>query len=90
MAQAVFVHVATVPDGNNMFLTGITDMAVVETNNGPVLYTVARFGGGDLVAYRINGNGSLSQIDTQTLPGGAQAGAINSLPVVSDGAGGQE
>ncbi|MBY5935537.1 calcium-binding protein [Tateyamaria omphalii] len=73
-----------------MFLTGITDMAVLETNNGPVLYTVARFGGGDLVAYRINGNGSLSQIDTQTLPGGAQAGTVNSLAVMSDGAGGQD
>ncbi|WP_299146559.1 calcium-binding protein [uncultured Tateyamaria sp.] len=90
MTQVAFNHVATVPDGNNMFLTGVTDMIVAETSQGPVLYTVARFGGGDLVAYRINANGSLTQIDTQTLPGGAQAGAINSLALVDDGAGGQD
>lgn len=89
MTQVEFGHLATLPDGDNMFLTGITDMIVAQTNVGPVLYTVSRLGGGDLVAFRINGNGTLTQIDTQAMPGNTAAGAINRLTLVDDGAGGQ-
>lgn len=90
MASAVFEHVMTVPNGSNMFLTGVSDMAVLQTAGGPVLYSVARFGGGDLVAYRIADNGRLNEIDTQILPGGAQAGAVNTLALTPDGAGGHD
>lgn len=90
MTLVAFEHVATIADQENLFLTGITDMIVAETDQGSVLYTVSRFGGGDLVAYRINENGTLSQFDTLALPGAARSGTTNSLSLVYDGAGGHD
>lgn len=50
-------------------------MAVLETANGPVLYTVSRVGGGDLLAFRLGENGSQIQIDAQGLPGTSGSGS---------------
>lgn len=90
MTQLAFQHVTTVPGGDDMFLSGITDMVVSQSSRGSVLYTVSRVAGGDVVAYLINGNGTLSLLDTQPLPGITQVGTVNTLALIADGSGTQE
>ncbi|EEB83747.1 calcium-binding protein [Roseobacter sp. GAI101] len=67
-----------------MFLTGVTDMVVAETSQGQVLYTTSRFGGGDLLAYRIGGDGGLTLLDSRAMSGEAQAGSTNKLTLVDN------
>ncbi len=86
MTQVEFGHVATLPDGNNMFLTGVTDMVVAQTGVGPVLYTVSRLGG-DLLAYRIGADEALALIDSQSMPGGVRVGVETDLVLVGNGGG---
>jgi len=50
-------HLITLPSRADLALTGVTDMAVVQSSGGSVLYTTSRFGGGDLLAYRIDDAG---------------------------------
>lgn len=87
MAQVEFNHVATLADGNNMFLSGVSDMAIAETAGGPVLYTVSRVAGGGVQAYRIETGGSLTLIDVQGMPGGSHAGAVNRIEVIPSATG---
>lgn len=77
-----FTHQVTLPGREDMFLTGISDMVVAETSAGSVLYTTSRFGGGDLLAYRIGANGGLTQLDSRAIAGTAKAGSDNKLTLV--------
>jgi len=67
-----------------MFLTGVTDMVVAETSQGRVLYTTSRFGGGDLLAYRIGADGGLTLLDSRAMSGETQAGSVNKLTLVDN------
>ena len=80
-----FNHQGTIPDRPDMFLTGITDIAVVQSTQGPVLYTTSRLGGGDLVAFRIGADGGLVFLDSRAIAGSTQAGAVNRLTVTEGG-----
>lgn len=80
-----FDHLGTVPDRSDFFLSGVEDMAVVQTTLGQVLYTTSRFGGGDLLAYRIADDGSLGFLDSRAIAGSPQAGVVNKLTVVEGG-----
>lgn len=80
-----FGHLETVPARSDMFLRDVTDMAVMQTPAGAVLYTASRFGGGDLLAYTIAPDGRLTPLDSRAMPGQPQAGVDPVLAVV-DGA----
>ncbi len=79
-----FKHQITFPGRTDMFLTGVTDMVVFETSAGAALYTTSRFGGGDLLAYRIDANGGLTQFDSRAIAGTAQAGSENKLTLIGE------
>jgi serralysin len=84
MGQMAFEHKATLPGRSDSFLTGVTDMVVFETSAGSILYTTSRFGGGDLLAYRIGADGGLTQLDSRAIAGAAQSGSINKMTLVGD------
>ncbi|SFS85832.1 Ca2+-binding protein, RTX toxin-related [Sulfitobacter marinus] len=79
-----FEHKATLPGRSDFFLTDVTDMAVHYTSVGSVLYTTSRFGGGDLLAYRIVADGGLTQLDSRAIAGAAQSGSVNKITLVGD------
>lgn len=79
-----FRHQVTLPGRTDMFLTGVSDMVVSETSAGAVLYTTSRFGGGDLLAYQIDANGGLTQLDSRSIAGATQAGSVSKLTLVGD------
>lgn len=89
MTRAVFDHVVTLLDGDDLFLTSVTDMVVAQTTVGPVLYTASRVGGGDISAYRVAPDGGLVLIDTLEMPGGAHPGAINRMEITEGPSGPQ-
>ena len=60
-------HLTTLPSRADLALTGVTDMAVVQSSGGSVLYTTSRFGGGDLLAYRIDDAGGLRFLDSRPI-----------------------
>ena len=78
-------HKTTLSAREDMALTGVTDMAVVQSSGGAVLYTTSRFGGGDLLAYRIDAEGGLRFLDSRAIAGDTRAGVTSRLEVV-DGA----
>ena len=75
-------HLTTLPSRADLALTGVTDMAVVQSSGGSVLYTTSRFGGGDLLAYRIDDAGGLRFLDSRPIGGGTQAGVTSKIEVV--------
>ncbi len=79
-----FEHKATLPGRSDSFLTGVTDMVVFDTPAGSILYTTSRFGGGDLLAYRIGADGGLTQLDSRAIAGSAQSGSVNKMTLVGD------
>ena len=79
-----FKHLVTLPDRTDMFLTGVTDMVVFTTSEGAALYTTSRFGGGDLLAYRIDTDGGLTEFDSRAIAGTAQAGTENRLTLIGE------
>lgn len=89
MTQVGFDHVVTLADSGDLFLTGITDMVVAQSSAGPVLYTMARPGGGDLLAYRIGNDGALALIASRSMPGATQPGATHRMSLHSDDQGDQ-
>ena len=78
-------HKTTLSAREDMALTGVTDMAVVQSSGGAVLYTTSRFGGGDLLAYRIDAEGGLRFLDSRAIAGDTRAGVTSRLEVI-DGA----
>ena len=50
MSEARFDHVVTLLDGDDMSLTGITDMIIAQTDQGSVLYTISRMNGGVIMS----------------------------------------
>lgn len=79
-----FEHKVTLSGRPDFFLTGVTDMVVSDTPSGAILYTTSRFGGGDLLAYRIGADGGLTQLDSRAIAGSTQSGSVNKLTLVGD------
>lgn len=77
-----FDHQGTLPERTDQFLTGVTDIVVAESSLGSVLYTTSRYGGGDLLAYRIEADGGLMFLDSRPIAGQAQVGTENTLKFV--------
>ncbi len=80
-----FNQLNTLPGRPDLFLTGVTDMIVVPSSAGPVLYTTSRVGGGDLLAYRIGADGNLTLLDSRAIGGATQAGTVNNLSLTDGG-----
>ncbi len=63
-----FAHIGTFADAPSGDPIGIADTAMLHSADGAVLFTLAVAEDALLVAYSVGADGSLTQIDTQTLP----------------------
>ncbi|HHH89292.1 MAG TPA: hypothetical protein ENK45_01865, partial [Aliiroseovarius sp.] len=65
------------------FLTGVLDIAIFESSQGPVLYTLTNLGGAGIGAWRPQSNGELVRFDFVVPFGAGQVGIVPQLEVMT-------
>lgn len=80
----IFQHLATLDGGEDPFLSGLADLAVVERDGQRLLLTVTGAGHGGLSLYEMTGTGGLRLLGQAALPAAAQAGVPVRLHVSDD------